>query len=86
VLTPLAQAEWEHEFKGDRRAVTATALVDGTRVSTFTSNPDRDYFNLGVGLSATFKSGFSAFLYFEETLGRARFTNHSFTGGVRVEF
>ena len=87
VLLPLVSAEWEHEFKGDRR-VLAGSLVSGpaTLLTAQTSAPDRNYFNLGVGVTATFPRGVSAFVHYEEQLGRAHFTNHSFTGGVRFEF
>jgi len=48
--------------------------------------PEAPYFYLGAGLSATFKRGVSAFVYYESVLGWANFTNHAFTGGVRFEF
>lgn len=87
VLTPLVRFDWEHEYKNNSRVVAAALVADPTfGGSARTNTPDRDYFNLGAGLSATMKAGVSAFLYVEETRGRAHFTNHSFTGGVRVEF
>jgi outer membrane autotransporter protein len=87
VLSPLVRFEWEHEYKANSRTVTASVLADpATAVAVQTSSPDRDYFNLGTGLSATFKGGVSAFFYYEAVVGRANFTNHGFTGGVRLEF
>jgi outer membrane autotransporter protein len=87
VLLPLVKAEWEHEFKNSNRSLTASLLSrPDLLVSAQTGAPDRDYFNVGGGVSATFPGGISAFVHFEETLGRANFTNHSFTGGVRFEF
>jgi uncharacterized protein YhjY with autotransporter beta-barrel domain len=87
VLVPLARAEWEHEFKGQRRTLTGNLLGSpGVLLTTQTASPDRDYFNVAVGLSATFPRGVSAFVHYEEQLGRSNFTNHSFTGGVRFEF
>lgn len=87
VLTPLVRFEWDHEYKGGGRTVTASVVADpATNVAVQTNNPDRDYFNLGVGLSATFKQGVSAFLYYETVLGRDNFTNNAFTGGIRFEF
>ena len=87
VLLPLVSAEWEHELKGDRR-VLAGRLVSSpaTLLTAQASAPDRNYFNLGVGVTATFPRGISAFVHYEEQLGRAHFTNHSFTGGVRFAF
>jgi uncharacterized protein with beta-barrel porin domain len=87
VLVPQVRAEWEHEFKGNRRVLAGSLLSNpATLLTAQTGAPDRDYFNLGVGMTATFLRGVSAFVHFEEQLGRANFTNHSFTGGVRFDF
>ena len=87
VFTPLLTFEWLHQFKGNIPPANAVLITDPAVFSSSPNNdPDRNYFNLGVGVSATFRRGVSAFLYFEETLGRSNFTNHSFTGGVRMEF
>ena len=88
VLTPLVRFEWEHEYLGGSRLVSGTLVADSTQTlfGIRTNNPDRDYFNLGVGLTGTFRSGVSAFFYYESLLGRDRITNHSFTAGVRLEF
>ena len=84
VLSPFVRAEWVHEFKGDNRTVTAS--VGPTVVTLQTNTPDRDYLNLGIGMSATFKKGVSAFIDYDVVLGRTNFTSHAFTGGVRIEF
>lgn len=87
VLMPLLRFEWEHEFLANSRSVTASVVSDPTTaVSVLTSSPDRNYFNLGAGLSATFKRGISAFGYSEVVLGRSNFIGYSFNAGVRFEF
>ena len=88
VLTPLVRFEWEHEYLAGSRLVTGTLVSDSTQTlfGARTDSPDRDYFNLGAGLTGTFRSGVSAFFYYETVLGRDRITNHSFTAGVRFEF
>lgn len=87
VLTPLVRFEWEHEFKGNSRTVTASLVADpSTVVAAQTSSPDRDYVNLGIGLSATFPRGISAFVAYDTVRGRAHFTNHSFNTGIKFEF
>ena len=84
---PLLRAEWEHEFQGNSRVITASIVSSpSTLLTAQTRAPDRDYFNVGVGASATFAHGVSAFVHFEESIGRSHFTNHSFTGGVRFTF
>lgn len=87
VLSPMARFEWEHEYKNDSRNVTGrSAATPGFAFSTKTNDPDRDYFNLGAGVSATFARGSSAFFYYETVVGRDNFTNHSFTAGMRFTF
>ena len=87
VLTPLVRFEWEHEFKGNSRIVNASLVADpSTILAAQTSSPDRDYVNLGIGLSATFPRGVSAFLAYDTVRGRAHFTNHAFNAGIRFEF
>jgi len=88
VLTPLARAEWEHEFKGGARLINGTLVADPLR-TTFgaqSNNPDRNYVNLAAGITGTFPRGISAFAHYETVLGRANVTNHSFTVGIRFQF
>ena len=88
VLTPLVRFEWEHEYKGGSRLVQGIIVSDPaqTLFAARTGDPDRDYFNLGVGLIGTFQSGVSAFFYYETILGRDHVTNHLFTLGARLAF
>jgi outer membrane autotransporter protein len=87
VLTPLIRLEWEHEYLGNSRTVTATLVSAPLASATAqTNSPDRDYLNLGAGVSATLKGGVSAFLQFDTVLGRSNFTNYAFNTGVRLEF
>ena len=53
VFVPYASIEWEREFKNDNRAITARFLSDpsSSNFSVLTNNPDRDYFNLGLGFN-----------------------------------
>jgi outer membrane autotransporter protein len=88
VYIPHLLLEWEHEFKDDSRLITARFLNDPTQ-SSFTlktDSPDTNFFNLGAGLSATYRGGLSGFLYYETTLGQKNFTRNSILGGVRFEF
>lgn len=88
VVVPQVSLEWRHEFLNDSRSVTAKFAVDP--FNTFfvipTENPDRDYLALGVGVSAAFPKGISAFLNYETAIGLRDVTTHAFIGGVRFEF
>jgi len=88
VLLPQVRFEWRHEFKDDARTLTARFVNDPARtpLALVTDNPDRDFFNLGVGLSATFRGGIAAFVSYETVLGLAQITAHNVVWGVRFEF
>jgi outer membrane autotransporter protein len=88
VYIPHLLVEWEHEFKDDSRLITARFLNDPT-LSSFTlktDSPDSNFFNLGAGLTATFRGGLSGFLYYETTLSQKNFSSNSVLGGMRFEF
>jgi outer membrane autotransporter protein len=88
ILSPTMKAEWVHEFLNNSRAVQGALIADpgGTIFSFRTDEPVRNYMNLGLGLTATFKHGISAFFYYQSILGYSSFTSNAFTGGIRVEF
>jgi outer membrane lipase/esterase len=87
VLLPMVRGEWQHEFENGSRSLSGILISSpGTTFSLTTQDPDRDYFRLGAGMSATFRRGVAAFLFYDAVVGRANFTNHGFTGGIRFEF
>ena len=87
VLLPQVRIEWEHEFKNSSRLLTARFVNDpaGQPILFTTDNPDRNYANLGVSLSATFRGGIAAFIDYETVLGLAHVSGHFITLGVRGE-
>lgn len=89
ILTPGIRFEWDHQYKNNDRAITAQFLGAPTGLGTFaiaTASPDRNYFNLGGSVSATFAEGRSAFLRYETRLGQQDISNHIVELGVRVPF
>jgi outer membrane autotransporter protein len=88
VLSPNARLEWEHQFRDNSRLLTGSLVADPVQqvFTVATDNPDRDYFNLAVGLAAQFAKGRAAFISYETVLGRSTVTNHAVTLGVRLEF
>jgi outer membrane lipase/esterase len=88
VLLPQVRAEWRHEFKNDARTITSRFIFDPLRtpLALVTDSPDRDFFALGVSLSATFRGGVAAFVSYEAVVGLANVTSNSVVGGVRFEF
>lgn len=88
VLSPQARLEWEHEHRQGVRLITGSLTADPVK-STFalpSDTPDRDYFNLGLGVAAQFAQGRSLFLSYEGQFGRSDFRNHVLLIGGRIEF
>ncbi len=79
--------EWEHEFTDNSRAIAAQFVYDPTRTSfdIRSDNPDRNYFNLGLGVTAVFANGRSGFLYYESRLGQDDVRQYWINGGIRIE-
>ena len=90
IFTPQLLFEWAHEFKDDSRFITARFLYDPSSTplpfNLATDAPDRDYFNLGVGLSATFAEGKSAFIFYETNLQREDINLDTISAGLRLTF
>ncbi len=87
VLIPQARLEWVHEFSDDAREV-STVYVNDPRQNELlfsTDAPDRDYFNLGLGVSAVFKGGTQAFIDYKKLLGMNDFDENVLTVGIRFE-
>ena len=90
IFTPQFIFEWAHEFKNDSRFITARFLYDTSSTplpfNLQTDDPERNYFNLGVGLSATFAAGKSAFIYYETNLQRDDINLDTISAGLRLTF
>lgn len=88
VVVPQARAGWIHEFKNSSEQYKAFYIDDPRQnvLRATTDKPDRDYFELGVGVSAVFSSGVQAFFNYDTVLGFSNLTEHLFTVGGRLEF
>jgi outer membrane autotransporter protein len=88
VIVPQASAEYVHEFLDDQRSVGFRLVQDMTprRFLFQTDRPDRDYFNLGVGVSMVLANGFQPFLNFRELVGYDDRSSHTVNVGLRVPF
>ena len=88
ILMPHVQLEWEHEFQDDPDNLVARFLHDPTHTAIRTDGEalDTDYYNLGLGLSALFPGGKSAFFYYERLIGASGQSQDNLSLGVRIEF
>lgn len=88
VIVPQATAEYVHEFLDDQRSVGFSLVQDpqGARFLFQTDRPDRDYFNLGVGVVMVLPNGLQPFLNFRELVGYKDRNSHTVSLGLRVPF
>jgi len=89
VLSPAARFEWEHQYMDSSRNITASFVNSNTNggvLSIATENVDRNYFNIGASLNATFDYGRSAFVMYETRLGQSDISSHMIEIGVRIPF
>lgn len=88
VLMPQANFGWVHEFMDDSAEITAFYTHDprSNPLVTLTDDPDRNYFELGAGVSAVMRGGLQGFFSYQTLLSHEFITDHSFTIGVRGEF
>ncbi len=88
VITPQISIDWEHQYKDDVNTVSGRFIgdPDDTTFNIDDSDQDRDYFNLGLSVSAVFKGGFSAYTTYEIDLGRDDLDLYDISIGARWEF
>jgi uncharacterized protein with beta-barrel porin domain len=88
VVVPQARLGWVHEYENNAQTFTAFYTVDPNQnpLIARTDSPDRNYFELGVGVSAVLPNNLQAFLNYDTLLGHDYITDHVFTAGVRSSF
>jgi outer membrane autotransporter protein len=88
VIVPQATAEYVHEFLDDQRSVGFRLVQDPfqARFLYQTDPPDRDYFNLGIGVAMVLPNGLQPYLNFRELVGYDDRSSHTVTLGLRVPF
>ena len=88
VVVPQVTAEYVHEFLRDQRVVHFRFREDitRTRLRHQTAPPDRDYGNVGAGVSLVFPGGLSGFANYRALVGYSGQASHTVTAGLRVAF
>ncbi|MEE4376480.1 MAG: Ig-like domain-containing protein [Candidatus Competibacteraceae bacterium] len=90
IMQPQLELTWLHEFEDDRRVVRGR-FVEGANVSDnffeLTTDPvDKNYFRLGLGLSARFNNGASALIQYRTLFDYDNLNDHAITTEFRWEF
>ena len=88
VLMPNFSLEWEHQLQDDPQHVVASFLADPTQTAFEIGGTalDRDYYRLGIGLSALWANGRSGFVTYEQLLGASGISQGNLSLGIRIEF
>lgn len=89
ILSPGVRFEWEHQYMDNSRTINTRFVnsnAKGGILSLATDKTDRNYFNLGATINATFSHGRSAFLLYETRLGQEHISSHTVEIGVRIPF
>ena len=88
VVIPQMTLEYVHEFLDDQRSVQFSFVQDtqNRRFLFETTPPDRDYMNLGVGVSMVLPSGLQPFLNFRDMLAYQDRNSYTVTLGLRIPF
>lgn len=88
VLQPVVRAAALHEFGDDSRLIRGSFLGDVQQLEFVvpTDEPDRNFFNLGVGVTVTTYRGRSFYLFYDTDLARDDLEVGTFTLGARLEF
>ncbi len=88
VLQPLLRASVLHEFEDDGRSVVASFAADAraNELRIPTDRPDRDFFKVAAGLTATLARGRAVYLLYETDLERDDLDLYSLAAGLRLEF
>ncbi|MEK7369923.1 MAG: autotransporter outer membrane beta-barrel domain-containing protein [candidate division NC10 bacterium] len=88
VVVPQVTAEYVHEFMRDQRVVYFNFHEDftRTRLRFQTAPPDRDYGNVGAGVSLLFPGGLAGFVNYRALVGYSGQMSHTATAGLRFAF
>lgn len=87
-LFPEISFEYVHEFKNSNDPITGRFVNDtsGTTISLLTDGPDRNFFNIGAGVTAALSDTTSGFFRYQGLFGYEDLDLHAFEVGLRMRF
>jgi len=90
VLIPQLSAAWIHEFEDDQRNINARFVQDlrpnPTEFKFKRENPDRNYVDVGIGISAVLANGLQPFVNFATLIGNDRYDSYAVAIGLRADW
>lgn len=85
-IVPQFRFAWVHEFMDDGRIIDANFSGPPARVTIPVDDPDRNFFEIGGGLSAQIDDNASVFINYDTTLGNSDLDSHMISAGLRILF
>ncbi|HZT86456.1 MAG TPA: autotransporter outer membrane beta-barrel domain-containing protein [Stellaceae bacterium] len=88
-LLPTGHFQWAHQYNSGNTAVSVAYSNDPLFLSNFSmpgDRTDRDYFDVGIGLTLTPAPNRSLYLTYDAILGLSHTTYNTLTGGIRIAF
>ncbi|MCP3957147.1 MAG: autotransporter domain-containing protein [bacterium] len=87
ILQPALRLSWLHELEDDLRLIRGRFAEDQTAAEFLvpTESPDRDFFNLSAGLTATLARGRTLYLLYDTDFDRDDLDVYTVTAGFRLE-
>jgi outer membrane autotransporter protein len=88
VFVPQVNGEWVHEFLDNQRVIYFRFREDlgQTKLRFQTDPPDRNYANLGTGVTLVLPKGLQVFLSFRALVGYSDREAYTANGGLRIGF
>ncbi|MEQ8659972.1 MAG: autotransporter outer membrane beta-barrel domain-containing protein, partial [Gammaproteobacteria bacterium] len=87
-MFPELSFEYVHEFKNDNAPITGRFVNDSsnTTIVLLTDGPDRNFFNVGAGVTAVISDNASGYVRYQGLFGYADLDVHAVEIGVRATF
>ncbi len=88
VLVPQISADWVHEFADSQRTLAFSFADDpaGVKFTYEDEEPDTDFFELAIGLSAVLPNGWLPYAQFRTIVGHEFLDSYVGSVGLRLEF
>jgi outer membrane autotransporter protein len=88
VLISYARLNWTYEFKDNAQILSAHFVSDpeANKITISTDNPDKSYWQLGLGVSMLLQDGVVGFVDYNTLIGNDDWSQRNISLGARVEF
>ena len=86
LVMPSFRISYGHEFARGIQSVTSRLAQGSSPFTIDIPSPDRNFLNLGAGITVITSGGASLYLSYDAQIGADKYLSHSLNGGLRVRF